>query len=490
MLNKTFFLLLTLVTSFSWSQDPFIKVYGNNGFDYCRDIEQNLSSNYYLTGSSSSFIGGSADAYLLKIDADGNFLWSYNYGGNGIEWGEELEITHDSSLAIAGYTTSIGAGGFDFYLVKVDSTDGSPQWERSYGGADWDKAYDFVQLPDSGFVLVGETYSFGDMGRNGYMVRTDKNGDTLWTRLFDGPGESFLKGVFLDETLDSIVVCGGSESGGAGMLDGYIAKLDLDGNLGGEHFLGTPYDDYFNDINANFGYYLVGGGLGTEEEDNQDLWVLKLHQETMEVIFEENNSAVSTDTDFLNSVWVRPVGDDKTFFCGQTRTYDWSWLDGSYSFYFGKRDWDGLYIIRKTYGMQGFDAAHAIRSTNDNGTIIVGDVHNYATGGSNALVVKLGEDWDFPDIESELVYEDITNSIEEIEAGSKALIYPNPFENEINIEHDIDFEKAEIYSMDGRLIENQNINNKKLYLKHLPKGTYIINLTKDDRTLSQRIIKL
>jgi hypothetical protein len=138
----------------------FIKSYGNNGYDYGRDIKQDVDTGYIATGSSSSFTSENADAFLLKVDSLGNFKWSYDYGGQGSDWGEAVVVTLDSSYAIGGYTNSFGSGGFDFYLVRTNSV-GVPLWEKTYGGSDWERAHDMVQLPDSGFVLVGETYSYG-----------------------------------------------------------------------------------------------------------------------------------------------------------------------------------------------------------------------------------------------------------------------------------------------------------------------------------------
>ena len=184
---KTIFLVCFIaLTSISLSQNiHFIKSYGNNGYDFGRDIKQDIDTGYIATGSSSSFWSANADAFLLKVDSLGNFKWSYNYGGTGSEWGEAVLPTSDGGYAVGGYTNSYGAGGFDFYFVKTNEF-GVPQLEKTYGGPDWDKAYDMVQLPDSSYILVGETFSYGNGNNDVYIVRIDQYGDTIWTQSYGG----------------------------------------------------------------------------------------------------------------------------------------------------------------------------------------------------------------------------------------------------------------------------------------------------------------
>ncbi|MEZ4924049.1 MAG: hypothetical protein R2780_12830 [Crocinitomicaceae bacterium] len=170
-MRRVLFVISVLGWLSSYSQNiNFIKSYGNDGYDYGKDIKQDLDTGYIVTGSSSSFLSGDADAFLLKVDSIGNFKWSYNYGGPGSDWGESLVLTSDSGYAIGGYTNSFGNGGFDFYLIKTD-INGTPLFQKTYGGSDWDQAYDVTQLDDSGFVLVGKTYSYGNGLSDIYMIK-------------------------------------------------------------------------------------------------------------------------------------------------------------------------------------------------------------------------------------------------------------------------------------------------------------------------------
>src|SRR5690606_3590882 len=105
--------ILTLIIIFlsvvvSAQNIHFIKTYGNSGYDYGRDIKQDIDTGYIATGSSSSFTSGTADAFLLKVDSLGNFKWSYNYGGSGADWGESVVVLEEGGYAIGGFTNSFG----------------------------------------------------------------------------------------------------------------------------------------------------------------------------------------------------------------------------------------------------------------------------------------------------------------------------------------------------------------------------------------------
>lgn len=482
--------ILFLTASASWAQYTFFKAYGNGGYDYCRDMIEDVDSAWVLAGSSSSFGDENAEAYLFKIDSIGDMVWSYNYGGYGTEWANACVLTNDSTYALAGFTNSYGAGGFDFYLVRAGDN-GVPLWEKTYGGSDWDKAYDLVQLPDSGFVLVGDTYSFGSGGKKGYMVRTDKFGDTLWTQVFDGYGESFLKGVYLDEAGDSLIVCGGSENNGAGLngLDGWGMKMDIDGNLGYEFFVGGAYDDYFNDVAGDGTHYALGGSRGyTFPTTEEDIWFMKLDAINGSIVWDTTNSTPSVRSDIVNAVCFRPtVGVEEIWYAAQTSTWGYGSIDADDDFYFGKRNPGGGHVTDQTYGKAGPDAAHAIVYAYDKGGIVAGDTKNYSTGGNNIMVLKMNP-WNYPLIE-ELEYDGVTSSIDQEEKLSLS-IFPNPASNALTVVCDKPISSAEAYSMDGRKVGTLDFNDKTLDISNLVQGNYILRLNIEGQEINRRFIKL
>src|SRR5206468_2609251 len=117
----------------------------------------------------------------------------------------------------AGSTSSFGNGSSDVLLIKTDSL-GKAQFMKTYGGDNIDKAYSVQQLPDSGFYIAGYTNSYGTGGYDGYLIRTDKNGDTLWTRTYGGTDWDFFAYSRLTAK-GSIVMAGNTYSYGNGSSD-------------------------------------------------------------------------------------------------------------------------------------------------------------------------------------------------------------------------------------------------------------------------------
>ena len=125
------------------------------------------------------------DAFLFKTDSLGNVQWAKGYGDIGYDYAQQVEVTSDSGFVIAAVTYSFGAGLADFFLIKTDAS-GTPQWSKTYGGSSDDRSECVKQTGDGGYLLTGESASFSFGNFDGYMIKTDASGDTLWTRTVNG----------------------------------------------------------------------------------------------------------------------------------------------------------------------------------------------------------------------------------------------------------------------------------------------------------------
>lgn len=471
----------------------FLKSYGNSGYDYGRDIKQTPDTGYIATGSSSSFVSANADAFLLKVDSLGNFEWSYNYGGNDSDWGNSVIVTHDSSYAIGGYTNSFGAGGFDFYLIRADKN-GVPLWQKTYGGTNWDKGDAVVQNPnDSGFVIVGETYSFGAGNRDMYIIRTDKNGDTIWTKTYGGVEDDWATGVLVDG--DSIVVCGGTESFGSGMSDGIILKMHEDGTIGWVKVVGKELDDYFTSLVKFSASYYMGG---TRDYHNgawlSDFWIYRLSN---------NGNVVQVDTTILNGSHEVEIAHDivvaqlgNIYFAGQTKSFGYSTIDLMPDAFIGKilDNYFTTYDYRQNFGEAGTDIAWGIERTYDDGIVAVGDMAFASTGGNNLFIIKLNKTAVFPaDTADYSVFGSINNpitlKIEPNEQNNLISIYPNPATENVNIKCSKPVENISLYSLSGQLILVPEKNSEIISLKEFENGVYILQITVESNTYCYKLIK-
>ncbi|MEO7088188.1 MAG: hypothetical protein ABIZ51_05270, partial [Bacteroidia bacterium] len=227
-MRKIIFLMLLFCSLKGVSQGKFEVVDGGIGDNYGQSVQQTLDSGYIVAGSTSSIGYGSSDVYLFKLDTVGKVKWQHTYGGTNVDMGFSVQQTKDHGYIIAGYTNSFGAGGYDFYLVKTDSI-GNLQWQKTYGGANWDFAYSVKQTTDGGYVIVGGTYSYGKGNEDVYLVKTNAIGDTLWTKTYGGSGQDEGRSVW-QNTDGGYFITGFTNSFGAGEFNSYLIRTN---NLGG-----------------------------------------------------------------------------------------------------------------------------------------------------------------------------------------------------------------------------------------------------------------
>ena len=132
---------------------------------------------YIITGRTLSFGPGITDLYVLKLDSIGDTVWTKNYGGAGIDVGESIKQTADGGYIITGWTNSFGAGGYDVYLIKLDGN-GDTLFTKVFGGTGNDDGFSVMQSADGGYVIAARTPSFGAGGYDIYLIKTDCEGNS------------------------------------------------------------------------------------------------------------------------------------------------------------------------------------------------------------------------------------------------------------------------------------------------------------------------
>ncbi len=246
--------------------------YGSTDQGYC--ISQTSDHGFIVAGFATQF-GFGDQVYLVKTDTSGNLVWDTTYGGTHQDYARAVKQTADGGYIVAGYSYSFGGGDADVWLVKTNSS-GDTLWTRTYGSPNGDEhAFDILIAPDSGYILVGTTESFGAGPYDVYVIRTDADGDTLWARWFGGASSD--RGQAAYQTNDgNIVIVGDTYSYGAGESDVYLLKIDMDGNM----IWYTTYGDIWND----FGYsvmqtpddeYIIVGRTRSYGAGQSDVYVIR-----------------------------------------------------------------------------------------------------------------------------------------------------------------------------------------------------------------------
>jgi hypothetical protein len=203
------------------------RTYGGAGDDRGRSVVQTVDGGYVLVGETSSFGAGKGDFWLIKTDASGDVLWNKTYGGFDDDAANSVIQDSDGGYALAGYTGSFSTGIFGFWLIRIDMS-GNVLWNKTYGGTEYDEAYSLVQTKDGGFALAGYTYSFGAGYADFWLVRTDASGDVLWNKTYGGT--NYDAAFSMVQTSDGgYALAGYTESFGAVGMDFWLVKTDENG---------------------------------------------------------------------------------------------------------------------------------------------------------------------------------------------------------------------------------------------------------------------
>jgi hypothetical protein len=159
--------------------DTFVKYNGIEGDIIGYDVTQGVSGNYYITGSVTT-MNNETDLFLLITDIYGNQIGAlHNYGGMGSEFGKSIQVAEDGSIYIAGsYFQTSPSDNTDVYLLKLN-TDGDTLWTKTFGGNSDDQATSLLVDTDGNLVIAGITESFGNGGKDGLLIKTDTDGNLI-----------------------------------------------------------------------------------------------------------------------------------------------------------------------------------------------------------------------------------------------------------------------------------------------------------------------
>lgn len=205
------------------------RTFGDTASDRGYASAQTLDGGFVITGWTYSFGDGSGRVYLIKTDAHGDSLWTRTYGGSERDYGNSIQVTSDGGCIIVGTTESFCPPNmFSIYLIRTQA-DGDTIWTRVFGGPLYSEGMCVTKTTDDGCVVVGYTDSYGAGGSDVYLVRTGANGDTLWTKTFGGADDDC--GFSVQQTADGGFVVAG-QAGPDRSGDAYLIKVDSLGNVG------------------------------------------------------------------------------------------------------------------------------------------------------------------------------------------------------------------------------------------------------------------
>jgi len=258
--EKSLIVICILLTASLSAQAPdtlWTKTYGGANNDYAYSVQQTLDGGYIIVGETWSYGAGESDVWLIKTNSLGDTLWSKTFGGTSRDEGLSVDLTIDGGYIIVGSTFSYGAGNGDVYLIKTDSL-GNVSWTRTYGDSGWNSGYSVLQTIDDGYIITGLTES---VNMEVLLIRTDANGDTLWTKTY---GDSaYARGHSVQQTSDSgYIITGLKDSFSGSLWDVYLIKTDANGDTLWTKAYGGPYPEIGYSVQEiRDGGYIIAGGI-------------------------------------------------------------------------------------------------------------------------------------------------------------------------------------------------------------------------------------
>ena len=370
--------LILILFSLSATAQPnplWTQTFGGAEWDCGCSVQQTNDGGYIVAGHTDSWGAGGVDVLLIKTDARGNDVWQRTFGGGGIDEGHSVQQTSDGGYIVAGHTESYGAGSYDVYLIKTDA-DGDSLWTRTFGGSSLDQGFSVRQTSDGGYIITGYTYSLGAGICDVYLIKTDGEGNEEWQRTFGGI--NYDRGECVQQTSEGGYVVTGIYGTGW-FYDVYLIKTDADGDSLWTKTFGGSYlaEDYGCSVQQTFdGGYIISGF--TCSYGGQKLYLIKTDEDGNEEWFRAYGGGQSGNS-------VDQTSDGGYIIAGYTQGYS----PNFYDLWLVRTDANGDSLWSKTLGGTGDEVGYSIQQTSEGGYITVGETTTYSLGESDVWLIRL-----------------------------------------------------------------------------------------------------
>ena len=472
MKNKLYKLALLTVfglCSFSVSsQNTWINTYGTLYSDEGNSVQQTFDGGYIITGHASPNNPWDSDLYLIKTNSSGDTAWTKTYGGTGNEIGVDVKQTTDNGFIICGYYSDSGPGGFDVWLLKTN-TNGDTLWTKTYGGAFNDYGNSVFQTDDGGYVIIGSTMSFGAGSFDYWILKTNASGDSLWSTTYGG----FYNEIAFEAQATSdggYIIAGYKQIQGFINADVWLLKIYSNGEEEWSQTYGGDYGElaYSVQETADAGF-IVSGYTRSFGSGGDDVYLIKTDMYG-DTIWTKTFGGLSNDAG--NSVIETAEGD--FIVCGNTFSYS---ANGDMDLWLIKTDISGYTLWTETYGGSGAELGFSIIEAFDGGLTACGFTSSYGAGNTDVWLLHLDSDGqvgiDQPLSQTSTNYELYQN-------------YPNPFFNSTTIEYFIPISglvTLRVYDLSGKILttmvdeyQHVGIHSIRFENKQLQKGIYYYRL--------------
>jgi len=349
------------------------------------------------------------DIWIIKIDSQGNKVWSKTIGGSKNDYGTSIIATNDGNFIISGYTESSDGivpsnfGLHDFLVVKINSS-GDVIWSKNYGFSGHDHAHKIIQTSDGGYFVVGFSEYSGIEGSGGTQnngegheighkgvqhgsgefigVKINSQGEFMWYRYFGGTQNDRVNDV-VEANDGGFLMVGFSESSdfdindNKGSYDFWVVKLQSNGSLAWKHnYGGSGIDQAFGVVKTNSNSYLIVGRSNSDDKDISvslggfDAWVIHIDDHG-HLIWNKSFGG----SEFDSAEQIRMLSNGNFGIVGNTRSILNNNNKGENDFWFLEVDnkANSKVYWQKTFGGSNIDIAKDFYQNNNNEIFIVGE---------------------------------------------------------------------------------------------------------------------
>jgi predicted secreted protein len=361
--------------------------FGGSANEISWSVVQTTDKRFALAGETSSYGAGGQDMWLVRTDSNGQQQWTKTFGGSANDGANSMIQTTDGGFVLVGWTNSYGAGGEDCWLVKT-SANGEHEWNKTFGGIADDGARSIIQTADAGFVLAGWTSSYGAGLSDFWLVKTSANGEHEWNKTFGGTAHDGASSMI--QTVDGgFAILGGSFSFGPGGNDFWLIKTDPNGQHEWNKTYGGPADDIhsggaliqttdggFALAGPTSSYGLEGGAFGL------NFWLIKTDGNGQQ---QWNNTYGGTEDDWPWSV--AQTADEGFALAGSTESYG----AGDADMWLVRTDVNGQAEWNKTFGGTDGDGINSMIQTADGSFALAGLTKSFGAGGFDMWLIRTEE---------------------------------------------------------------------------------------------------
>jgi hypothetical protein len=320
--------------------------------------------------------------FLLSNDcmAQPDTLWTRVYGGEGYDWGYSVQQTADSGFIIMGQTNSFGEGNLDFWLLKTNAN-GDTLWTKTYGGNEDDEGWCVHQTLDGGFIMSGHTESFGLSEDDFWIVKTDSQGVKEWDKMYGGDEDNDK--CVLRETLDKgYILLGASEVMDTGNDDVLLVKINDKGDIEWSKTFGDSLHNEVGsiDVTSDSGFIIT---FTYEEPDSRDQNIQILKTDSLgNIKWTKNMGGSENETIAPNSV--KQTSDGGYVIFATTESFG----SGGEDIWLVKTDEQGETLWTKTFGGFSTDFCIGGDQTLDGGYIVLARTTSFGAGNIDAWLIQ------------------------------------------------------------------------------------------------------